>query len=341
MKRIYRSLIFIIITSSSIFFTGCVKRNTYEIKLNYDNWRSIEASSSIAIFIIEKGYGYPVKKVETSHSRLRESLKSGEIDLITEAWSQNLGELFHKDLEEGRIISLGSIVDSAPQFWMVPLWFAEKYNISKVRDMKEHWNLLKNPDNSGKGIFYAGVEGWNIEMINILKMKTYGLDKYYDIVFHRNPETFDNIFIKAQENGQPVFGYYFAPTALMGLYDWYILKEPDYSDSVWENIQREIDKDEPEALDEACAYEDLPILKIVRSDFIRKAPDVVEMLKKMSFTLSDMNKIVGWMQQNNVKDSDLIARYYLENYEDTWKTWVTDDVYKKIKTEITGQMNRD
>ncbi len=320
----------------SIFLLiGCSK---YEIKLYYGNWRSVEASSSIAKFIIEKGYGYPVQKVETTHTQVRDALESGEIDLITEVWSQNLGELFYKELEEGKIVNLGYIVESAPQFWMTQKWVAEKYNIRTVFDIKKHWKLFETLDNPGKGIFYGGVEGWSLCRVNIVKFKTYGLDKYYDIAFVRNPDTFDNIFIKAQENKQPVLGYYWAPTALMGLYEWYILEEPDYSDSVWENIQKEIDKEKPEAIDGACAYEDIPLIKFARSDLVKKAPDVVEMLKKMSFSLADLNKIVGWMQQNHVEDSDLIARYYLENQGDIWKTWVTDDAYNKIMVEITGQI---
>ncbi len=330
-----KHIFFLILLILFFLISTCSKRNNYEIKLNYGNWRSIEASSSIAEFIIEIGYGYPVKKVETSHSRLRDTFKNGEIDLITEAWTQNLGELFNKDLKEGSIISLGSIVESAPQFWMIPLWFAEEYKIRTVWDMKEHWKLFETQEKSGKGTFYAGVEGWNMERINILKLKTYGLDKYYDVVINRNPETFDNVYIRSQEQNEPVFGYYWAPSALMGLYDWYILEEPEYEDSIWDNIQKEIDKDQLEAIDRVCAYEDIPLIKVARSDLAKKAPDVVEMLKKMSFSLPDLNKIVAWMQQNNVSgDNDLIARYYLQNYENVWKTWVTEDAYLKIKMEL-------
>ncbi len=327
-----------ILLISIFLLIGCSK---YEIKLHYGNWRSIEASSSIAEFIIEKGYGYPVKKVEILNTDFREALQSGEINFVTETWSQNLGELFHNDLEEGRVIHLGNIVENSPQFWMTQKWVAEKYNIRTVSDMKMHWKLFETQDNPGKGTFYGGVDGWSLCRVNIIKMKTYELDKYFDIVFVRNPETFDNVFIEAQENRQPVFGYYWAPTALMGLYDWYVLEEPEYNDSIWENIQRVIDKDKLETIKTVCAYEDVPLLKIVRSDFIRKAPDVVEMFKKMSFSLSDLNEIVAWMQQNNIKDSDLIARYYLANYEEIWKTWVTEEAYKKIKAEITGLVDRE
>ena len=40
-----------------------------------------------------------------------------------------------------------------------------------------------------------------------------------------------------------VFGYYWAPTALMGQYDWYILEEPAYDAEVWAEIMAA--KDDP------------------------------------------------------------------------------------------------
>ncbi len=316
-----------------LLLSGCSGRK-YEIKLNNQNWRSIEASTSISKFIIENGYGYPVKVIETPIARLRDTLNNGEIDIITEVWLQNMGDLFQKDLEDGTIISLGNVVEDAQQFWMIPKWVAEEYEIRTVLDIGKHWKLFTNSENPGKGIFYGGVEGWSFCQINIVKIKTYGLDKYYDIVFVRNPETFNHFFINAQEKKQPIFGYYWAPTALMGLYDWYVLKEPEYNDTVWKKIQKEIDKEKPDAIDQVCSNKIFPLIKVVRSDFVKKAPEVVEMLKKMSFSLSDLNNIVAWMQQNNVEDSDSIARYYLANYEDIWKTWVTPEAYKKIRRSL-------
>ena len=53
--------------------------------------------------------------------------------------------------------------------------------------------------------------------------------------------------------------------------------------------------------------------------------------------LQPINVTAAWAVENEIQDWELAAIYYMENYEDRWKTWVTDDAYKKIKEALAQQ----
>jgi ABC-type proline/glycine betaine transport system substrate-binding protein len=61
---------------------------------------------------------------------------------------------------------------------------------------------------------------------------------------------------------------------------------------------------------------------------------VVEMLEKMTVGLEPLNDTLGWTVKNEVQDWEKAAIYYLQNYEDRWKTWVTPEAYERIKEAL-------
>jgi ABC-type proline/glycine betaine transport system substrate-binding protein len=82
-----------------------------------------------------------------------------------------------RDFEE-----LGFSLESGPQFFVIPMWAHEKFDIDTVDDMKEHWGLFVDPEDPTKGVFYNCIIGWQCGDINRVKMETYGLTEFYKII---------------------------------------------------------------------------------------------------------------------------------------------------------------
>ena len=167
-----------------------------------------------------------------------------------------------------------------------------------------------------------------------VKMEAYGLSDYYNLIAPGSSGAMEAVLASAQMKQEPVFGYYWAPTAIMGMYDWYILEEPAYDADVWAQITAAKDDDSLRPLSEACAYETLPINIGVNSGLRDTATDIVELLEKMTVGLEALNKTAAWAKENEVQDWEDAAIWYLNEYESTWKTWVTDDAYDKIKEAL-------
>ena len=59
------------------------------------------------------------------------------------------------------------------------------------------------------------------------------------------------------------------------------------------------------------------------------------MLEKFQLGLERCNKAAAWSQESGIgSDYEKVAVWYLKEYEDVWKTWVTNDAYKKIKSAL-------
>ena len=167
-----------------------------------------------------------------------------------------------------------------------------------------------------------------------MKLETYGLARYYNLVSPGSEEALAAALARPQENRQPVFGYYWAPTVLMGVHDWHILEEPSNTEECWERVTAASQDKSLRPIDEACAYPNPPIDKLAHSGLTSKAGDVVEMLRKMEVGLEPLNRTLAWAAENGVEDWNEVAVYYLKTYEDRWRTWVTPTAYEKIKEAL-------
>ena len=199
--------------------------------------------------------------------------------------------------------------------------------------MKEHWELFPDPEDPSKGLFVNCPIGWNCQLINRVKMEAYGLTEYYNII-EPSAGALEAAMAGAQKKGEPVFGYYWAPSALMGMFDWYILEEPEYDPEVWEKILAAIEDESLRPLDEACAVETRSPANVIWSGLRDMAPDVVDMIGKMNIGLEQTNKTAAWVKENEVEDWEKAAIWYMREYQSRWKTWITTDAYNKVKKAL-------
>ena len=124
----------------------------------------------------------------------------------------------------------------------------------------------------------------------------------------------------------------------MGMYDWYILEEPAYDEDTWLEIIAAKDDPSLRPLDEACAYETLPVEMGINSGLRAKAPDIVAMLEKTTVGLDQINKTAAWAKTEEIAGEwKLAAIYYLNNWESRWKGWVTTDAFNKIKAALAAE----
>ncbi|MCH8831990.1 MAG: hypothetical protein IID00_04490 [Chloroflexi bacterium] len=43
---------------------------------------------------------------------------------------------------------------------------------------------------------------------------------------------------------------------------------------------------------------------------------------------------MAWPAENDVEDREKTAVYFLQNYEDRWRSWVTPEAHRKIKDAL-------
>jgi len=328
-------LLFTVLVMTATLVAGCAaEEEKPTIRFSDNQYESAWIENAILIFIIEEGYDYPTEEIVVSSPVLLVSIANGDLHIATEMWHQNYPEWWDEQISIGNIEPLTDIMEGGPQFFMIPQWVHEEYNINTVFDMKEHWELFKDPEDPSKGAFINCIIGWMCAEINIVKVQAYGLTEYYNIISPGSAGAEQAALAGAQKKHEPVFGYYFAPTALMGMYDWYILEEPEYDAEVWAKVSAATDDASLRPIDEACAYQSLPIPLVIHRSLRDIAPDVVAMLEKMTLGLDRCNKIAAWAVENEIQDWEKAGVWFLREYESHWKTWVTDDAYNKVKKAL-------
>ena len=317
-------------------FAGCTSapEKKMDITMADTQFDSLWLLNATAEYILEKGYGYNVETIETTTPIAQVSLAEGDIDIWMELWQQNWQDHYDEVTAAGKIENLGEAYEGGPQFWIIPQWVHEEYGINTVFDMIDHWELFKDPEDSEKGAFYNCIIGWQCEALNNVKFETYGLDEYYNNIAPGSSGALAAVLIGAQKKEQPIFSYYWAPTPVMGMFDWYVLEEPEYNKAVWDQITKAKDDPSLRPVSEACAYEVLPVDKGINANLRETNPDIVAMLEKMNVGLAPINKATAYAEENEIQDWSEVAVWYLEGYESTWKAWVTDDAYKKIKEAL-------
>ena len=336
--RISRVMLLLSVAVLALVAMACTSENEKPtIKFSDTQFESLWINNAIAKFVIENGYGYPVETVEMTTPIMQVSLANGDIHVNMELWQQNIIDWYDEEIAAGNMINAGMTYEGGPQFFTIPQYVHDQYGITTVEDMKEHWELFKDPEDNSKGLFINCAIGWQCAEVNRAKFKAYKLDEYYNILSPGAAAAMDAALAGAQMKTEPVFGYYWAPTSLMGMYDWYVLEEPEYTDSCWEEVIKGR-ADETYTPKEACAYETLPIDKGIHSSLPDLAPDVVDMLKKMNVGLQPINVTAAWAVENDIQsDWEKAAIYYLQNYEDRWTTWMPDNQVQKVKDALAAK----
>jgi len=304
------------------------------IRLADTQFDSLSINNAIAEFIIETAYGYPVVTERIDTPTFQDWLAKGLIDVQMEGWEQNVIDWYNGEIGKGTIENLGPIYEGGPQFFLIPESVHQEYGIATVSDMKERWELFKDPDDPSKGLFFNCIIAWQCAEINVVKLQAYGLADRYNIVTPGSSEELEGLLADEAQQGKPVFGYYWAPTALMGEYDWHILEEPPYSDACWDQVTAARENKSLRPIDAACAYETLPINKLAWAGFKEKAPDVYELLKRMNVGVEPLNETLAWVRANNIQDSSRAAAFYLGNFEDRWSAWMPEEKVEKVKKAL-------
>lgn len=294
------------------------------------SWASAQVHNRIAGFIVKHGYGYDVDYIPGDTIMLLTGLIKGDVDVDLESWTENVQEVYDKGIKSGKIIDLGSNFPDNWQGWLVPTYVIKgdkkrgikpmAPGLKSVFDLPKYWKLFKDPEDPGKGRFYNSLPGWGCTKVNSEKLKAYGLDKTFNDFITGSDAALSGSMAAAVKRGKPWVGYYWEPTWVLGKLDMTRLEEPPYSDECWNK-------------NKGCAYKSVHVNILVNKSLVKRAPDVVEMLKKYETTTAMANKFLAFMQSTKGTTTDA-AIWFLKHNGNVWTKWVPADVASKVKKAL-------
>ncbi len=298
-----------------------------EVTISEMNWASSQVVTAVAKFIMENGYGCKVKKIPSSTVPVVTSLgENNKPDIATELWL-NGAQALPGLIKSGKVVELTRVLsDGGVEGWYIPEYLAKKHPELKTID-----GILKNPELVG-GRFHQCPSGWGCQIANANITEAFGLEKAGIKVFqHGSGETLATSIGSAYADKKPWFGYYWAPTAILGKYPMVRVdlgpadekKHACNADKEWQK------KDDCKGGPFKSQFPASPVATVVTGDFAKRAPDVVEMLKKLAFTNKQMGEILAWKKDNKAS-ADEAGAHFLTKYKDVWAGWLNDDAKTKL-----------
>jgi glycine betaine/proline transport system substrate-binding protein len=301
---------------------NAAKAECGQISISEMNWASAAVVTAVSKFLLEQGYGCKVKTVPSSTVPVVTSLaENGTPDIATELWLNGAASL-PKLIEDGKVVELTKVLsDGGVEGWYVPDYLVEKHP-----ELATIEGVLKNPDLVG-GRFHQCPEGWGCQIANASLAKAFELESNGIKVFqHGSGETLATSIASAYAEKAPWFGYYWAPTSVLGKYP---MVRVDLG-PVDEKIHAcNADKDCHEV--GKSQYPASPVATVVTTAFTQKAPDAAELMKNVSFTNKQMGEVLAWKEDNRAS-ADEAAVYFIQNYKDVWSKWLNDDARKKLSS---------
>lgn len=292
-----------------------------EVSITEMNWGSAQIVTAVAAFIMEQGYGCSVAVIPSDTVPAVASVaENNEPDIVTELWLNSTGDVYQRLEAEGRIVRLGAVLDpGGVEGWWIPRYLAEAHP-----ELTTIEGVLANPDLVG-GRFNNCPEGWGCRVVNdnlirALDLPASGLDVFN----HGSGETLATSMAAAYEAGEPWFGYYWAPTGLLGRYDMVAVDLGPIDEEVHARNGNP-DLDDPAVSD----FPPATVLTSVTADFAERHPDLTEFLQAMTFDVEVMNGLLAWMEANNA-NAEEAAVHFITTQGEIWASWLNDDATAQL-----------
>jgi len=302
-------------TTASGAFAECGQVSITEM-----DWASAVVVTAVSTFLMEQGYGCDVTKVPSaSNPALASVAETGEPNILTEIWT-NGAPAYPKLIAAGKIEPLTEVLsDGGVEGWWIPNYLLEAHpELATLEGIKANPELVGNRFNNCP-------EGWTCKVVSTNMAKAAGFAEVGITDFvHGSGETLAASIASAYDAKEPWFGYYWAPTSVLGKYPMTMVDiGPHNAEGHACNSNADC------ASPMVGAFPKSIVTTVVSKEFAASNPEITELMRNVSFTNAQMGGILSWQEENNASPEEA-AVYFLTNNSDVWSTWLNDEARAKL-----------
>lgn len=302
------------------------------------NWASATLMAYVDAFILEHGYGCSTEIVPGDTMPTGTSMiERGQPDIAPEFWTNNFKEALERGVSEGRLKLAGqSLSDGGEEgFWVPRYMVDEKPELASIEGIVAHAALFPHPESRRKHGFYGCPSGWGCQisstnLFNALDLESAG----FEYVDPGSGAALAGAIARAYERGQGWFGYYWAPTSVLGKYEM-VKVDLAKGQTLEEHFVDCISQADCSA-PQASNYPPSPVWTVTTSRFAERAPNAYAYLSNRSFSNATMNGLLAWMEDNQA-DGDVAMEHFMKEHESLWRAWLPGDVADRV-TDAVGKI---
>ncbi|MDO4905521.1 MAG: ABC transporter substrate-binding protein [Lautropia sp.] len=293
------------------------------------NWESNLVLTEVERRIIEAGYGCKTEVLPTETLPALAALERGDLDINTEIWQNSIAEPWAKALASGKVKSIGNVFTGF-EGWYIPRYTADELpDLKKISDLPRFKEDFADPEDPSKGRFYGCPAGWGCEVVisQIFKAEK-TLAEAFNMYSPGTGAAQKAAIMTAYKRKRPVVFYYWGPTPLVGSTELVKLEFPPYDEKKHQCLT-----DANCANPEVVGYPENPVLTGANSQFVKRAPNLVEFLGKVNVPTEVLNTTLAQMEENDLEPAET-ADWFLKNHQDVWSQWVPEDVAGRVESNL-------
>lgn len=298
------------------------------------NWSSATFMAHVDQFILESAFGceaelVPGDTVPTTTSMV----EKGEPDIAPELWSNSAKELLENGVKEKRLRFAGqSLSDGGEEgFWVPQYMVDDDPSLATIEGVRAHAKLFTHPEDDSKSAFYTCPAGWTCQIsaghiFDALHLEKSGFEK----VDPGSGAALAATIAKAYDRKQPWFGYYWAPTAVLGKYPMVKVEFGQGTDPKhYQECITQVECANPKPI----MWPPSKVDTVVTESFATRAPEAMTYLSQRAYTNKQMNQILAWMEDNQA-DGDMAMEEFMRNHKDIWSKWLDEKSQQAVQTAV-------
>jgi glycine betaine/proline transport system substrate-binding protein len=302
------------------------KADCGDVSIGAMGWASGEAMTAVAAYVLEVGYGCNVTVVPTDTIPAVTSLaENGQPDIVPEVW-KNSATVYSELEAAGKVITASNaFANGGEEGWWIPTALVEKHP-----ELATIEGILANPEKVGARFHNCPV-GWGCRVVNDNLKVVHALEANGIEVFdHGSGANLGASIASAFADGDPWFGYYWGPTAVLGKY-----KMTKVNIGAVDAAQHAINQgaDADPAKIGVSGFPSAPVLNAMTADFAAREPAAADFIRNMSFPNDMISTMLAWKEENKAS-ADEAAAWILSNYTDLVMSWVNADAKKKLSANL-------
>ncbi|HBV75738.1 MULTISPECIES: glycine betaine ABC transporter substrate-binding protein [Vibrio] len=331
MKRLLCASTFLLASTFPLpsFASGCGSVSIADM-----NWSSATLMAHVDKFILEHAYHCDVELVPGDTVPTTTSMvEKGEPDIAPELWSNSAKELLENGVKEKRLrFAVQSLSDGGEEGYWIPQYMVDKDpSLATIEGVKANATLFTHPEDDSKYAFYTCPAGWTCQIsaghiFDALQLKKSGFEQ----VDPGSGAALAATIAKAYSRQEPWFGYYWAPTAVLGKYPMVKVEFGKGTDAKhYQECITQVECKNPKPI----MWPPSKVDTVVTESFATRAPDAMSYLSKRAYTNKQMNNMLAWMEDNQA-DGEMAMEEFMLKHKDIWSTWLTGQALQSVESAV-------
>ncbi len=280
-----------------------------ELNLAVHPWVGYEADAYVVGHIAETELGCDVEYKELKEELTWPEFGTGEVDVIIEDWGHpDLEKQYFAEQGDGTAMDFGPTGNQGIIGWYVVPWMAQEYpDITNWQNLNQYADMFETSESGGQGQFL----GSDPSYVQFDEAIVENLDLDYKVVFSGSENASIAAFRKAEQNREPLLGYFYEPQWFFSEVPLAKVELPEYTEGCQDDAA-EVD----------CDYPVTELKKIVSTEWAEEGSPAVDLVENFTWTNDDQNTVAGYIAVDGMSQEDAAAKWVEEN-PDMVEEWLS------------------